>query len=1304
MRRRSGKILLCIALLLMQLNLMHGSPPAFAAASAAAPKLVAGYYHTASLVSSGDVYVWGQGDRGQIGDAAWNARNTPVQARGLNDVMDIHTGVRSTMALRSDGTVWTWGSNENGQLGIGTTADKNVPTPVSGLSGIKAISGGLGYHSMALTENGTVWTWGKNDNGELGNGTTVQQNSPVLVIGLSDVTAIAAGGYYSLALKSDGTVWAWGANGNGELGDGTIVDKHTPVQVSGLTDVIAITAGGSHSLAIKQDGTVWAWGINMYGTLGDGTRTNRTIPVKVRNLQHIKAIAGGGHHSLALDQEGNVWGWGDNSRGQLGLGHNSSRTTPEQLTGIEHVLDIAGGGFHSAALKKDGRVWGWGLNSSGQIGDGTRNDRNAPALTKAVLDTTAPDTGRGMLSPYLITVDSIGIEWLGASDNLTEQDELQYLLYASHSPNIGTVSQIERNGIPIGSYAAGQLKVVADRLNEGSDYYFNVIVKDAVGNKSAYNMLKVATKWPQIYTLTYDGNENMAGNVPISGELFARGDEADIQDNTGQLTKDGYSFDGWNTQADGNGIDYPVGSKLVFGTENIRLYAKWNKNPDPVKLEAVSYAPAHQSAGVEMNETLTVTFNEEVTAVSGRSILLRDTSDQHITERIDVGDTDRVSVIGNTVVINPLTEFDYGRSYYVEIEPGAFTGSHSGRSYGGIQGEDTWSFTAKELTTPVYDTTLQELTLNSSVEAVNLSPAFSRFHNDYTAQVGNKTDRLTVTALVYDASVMVTASVYGETGGLEAGPIDIISGQESPDIPLAVGNSRIELAVTAPSGQHHKYVIHVTRAPSSGGGTTPEEPGGGGTPIEPGEGGGPGTPGGGSSPGSTGSGADSTGSSVPVESPGNRVNVRVTLNNKIQEGMVTGLFHEAEGHTVVSMKLDTAKLEARLKTVEYNPVIIIALAQPADHISLELSGTAMDQLKAKQGAIEIRSSLGTFHLPAEEVSSTRWRAPRGFDRTLAADQILVYVTIAASDAAKLRFIQQTAEQAGTRLVGSPVDFDITATANDFPLRLEQHKQYMEHRISLPLGMQNPITTAVRVSERGEFIPIPTRLEMKKDGSLEVVLHSFVTGTFAFIFNEIRFADVQHHWSGDAVNDLASRMILNGRGSGKDTTSMDQTEVVVQSFAPNAQVSRAEFAAMMVRALGLQEGQELSAFKDVSSDAWYSGVLALASRYDLLQGYEDGSFRPDQAITRQEAMVVMARVMELTGLNRVVDENEAVFVLSSYQDHDELSARVKPAAAALVKQGIVQGDAARLMPLQKLSRGEAAVMLQRLLKAAGLIDG
>ncbi|OMP68830.1 hypothetical protein BV900_28395, partial [Agrobacterium tumefaciens] len=413
---------------------------------------------------------------------------------------------------------------------------------------------------------------------------------------------------------------------------------------------------------------------------------------------------------------------------------------------------------------------------------------------------------------------------------------------------------------------------------------------------------------------------------------------------------------------------------------------------------------------------------------------------------------------------------------------------------------------------------------------------------------------------------------------------------------------------------------------------------------------------------------------------------------------------EAEGHTVVSMKLDTAKLEARLKTVEYNPVIIIALAQPADHISLELSGIAVDQLKAKRGAIEIRSSLGTFHVPAAEMSSARWEESGGFDRALAADQISVNLRIAVSDAAKLKLVQQTAQQAGATLVGLPVDFAITAQVHGVSLRLERYQQYMEHRIPLTQEMGNQITTAVGASEGGDFSHIPTRLEKKKDGSFEVVLRSLVNGTFAFISNEVRFADVQHHWSKDAVNDLASRMILNGKGRTQDTTGMNQNKTAAQSFAPDVQVNRAEFAAMVVRALGLNEAKDdASAFKDVSADAWYSGALAQALRYDLIQGYQDGSFRPDQGITRQEAMTVMARVMERVGLYSVGSESESAFVLTSYQDRELLSAWAEPAVAALVEQGIVQGNAGRLMPLQKLSRGEAAVMLQRLLKAAELID-
>lgn len=163
------------------------------------------------------------------------------------------------------------GANENGQLGIGTTTNVNAPTQVAGLSGIKAISGGLGYHGMALSENGSVWTWGRNVNGELGNGTTIQQNFPVQVSGLNDVTAIATGGYYSLALKSDGTIWAWGVNGDGELGDGTTTDRYMPVQVAGLTDVIAIAAGG-----------LIVWPLNKTAPSGHGEKTHTACLVTAR--------------------------------------------------------------------------------------------------------------------------------------------------------------------------------------------------------------------------------------------------------------------------------------------------------------------------------------------------------------------------------------------------------------------------------------------------------------------------------------------------------------------------------------------------------------------------------------------------------------------------------------------------------------------------------------------------------------------------------------------------------------------------------------------------------------------------------------------------------------------------------------------------------------------------------------------------------------------------------------------------------------------------------------------------------------
>jgi hypothetical protein len=221
--------------------------------------------------------------------------------------------------LKNDGTVWAWGYNNYGQLGNGTYSNSNVPVQVSGLTGVTAIAWGW-WHSLALKNDGTVWAWGYNKQGQLGDGTKTDSNVPVQVSGLTGVTAIAGSWKHSLALKNDGTVWAWGYNGDGQLGNGTNTNSNVPVQVSGLAGITAIAGGYQHSLALKNDGTVWAWGYNGDGQLGNGTNTNSNVPVPVSGLTGITAIAGGGYHSLALKSDGAVWAWGENYSGQLGNG------------------------------------------------------------------------------------------------------------------------------------------------------------------------------------------------------------------------------------------------------------------------------------------------------------------------------------------------------------------------------------------------------------------------------------------------------------------------------------------------------------------------------------------------------------------------------------------------------------------------------------------------------------------------------------------------------------------------------------------------------------------------------------------------------------------------------------------------------------------------------------------------------------------------------------------------------------------------------------------------------------------------
>ncbi|MFO1481807.1 MAG: choice-of-anchor D domain-containing protein [Verrucomicrobiaceae bacterium] len=314
---------------------------------------------------------------------------------------------------------FSWGNNAEGQLGDNSTTQRNLPVAVSSagvLAGKTVLGVATGQnHSVAFCSDGTVAAWGRNAEGQLGDGSTTQRNVPVAVNRVSGISAlfgktvvaVAAGENHSLALCSDGTVAAWGLNEHGELGDDSTTNRNVPVAVntaSGVSalfgkTVVSIAAGGHHSMALCSDGTLAAWGFNDHGQIGDNTTTSRDVPMAVNTSggsalsgRTVVAIAAGAEHSLALCTDGMIAAWGGNSSGgQLGDNTTTDRPVPVAVntaSGIsalfgKSVTAIAAGGYHSMALCSDGTLTAWGSNTDGNLGDNSTTQRTAPVVVNA---------------------------------------------------------------------------------------------------------------------------------------------------------------------------------------------------------------------------------------------------------------------------------------------------------------------------------------------------------------------------------------------------------------------------------------------------------------------------------------------------------------------------------------------------------------------------------------------------------------------------------------------------------------------------------------------------------------------------------------------------------------------------------------------------------------------------------------------------------------------------------------------------------------------------------------------------------
>ncbi|OOP62735.1 hypothetical protein BMF89_08335, partial [Arthrobacter sp. SRS-W-1-2016] len=359
---------------------------------------------TYALTADGGVWAWGDNTYGELGNGTTTTSFTPVPVQGITGIQSIAAGYQNAYAVKGDGTVWAWGRNIYAQSGYQTQTNSSVPVQITGVTNAQSVVvndaaadnfSGSQFSVYVLTKDGTVLSWGRNWDGQLGDGSYVDSSAPVQVQGLTGVTSLAAGGGSDntgtasvFAVRNDGTVWAWGDNQNGQLGNGTTSSSPIPIQIPGLTGVQSITTDElsptsypSFSVyALKSDGTLLSWGSNLNGALGDGTTVEAHTPTQVQGISGITQVVAGMKSVYGLKSDGTIWAWGYDGHGQLGNGSLSDSYVPIKISNISGVNQISCNYDSTAfAVKSDGTAWAWGNAGTELIGNGAISDQTTPA-------------------------------------------------------------------------------------------------------------------------------------------------------------------------------------------------------------------------------------------------------------------------------------------------------------------------------------------------------------------------------------------------------------------------------------------------------------------------------------------------------------------------------------------------------------------------------------------------------------------------------------------------------------------------------------------------------------------------------------------------------------------------------------------------------------------------------------------------------------------------------------------------------------------------------------------------------------
>ncbi len=438
-------------------------------------------------------------------DPAVDVYRAVVVARGRFVKIAQGSTASHGLGIKEDGTLWGWGNNINGQVGVDVGPGIFSPVQVGVETNWTQIAVGMNF-SVGIRD-GKLCTWGRNSNGQLGFGDFTDRAVPTQVGSVTSWTRVAAGNHFVIATRSDGTLWAWGVNANGQLGLGDFTNRNVPTQIGSVMTWSAIAAGSEFALALRSNGTLWAWGLNSSSQLGDETAISRTAPVQTGADTNWDQIACGGTSSYAIKTNGTLWAWGGNSSNQLGLGDSTTRTAPAQVGSLTSWTSVSGGNLHGIAIQADGSLWAWGGSGNlGALGVGDNIGRVSPTRIGTDSDWLSASGG----TTFCLALKSGGSLWSAGSN---ESGRLGYPM--------GTFRPIKGGGIRSLAQGISSTYFVCEdgtlwglgRGVMGEGVPVTAMTPDQIG--SATNWSRVTAGFNHYLALRTDGTLWAAGNGAV---------------------------------------------------------------------------------------------------------------------------------------------------------------------------------------------------------------------------------------------------------------------------------------------------------------------------------------------------------------------------------------------------------------------------------------------------------------------------------------------------------------------------------------------------------------------------------------------------------------------------------------------------------------------------------------------------------------------------------------------------------------------------------------------------------------------